>query len=112
MTYEVRNLALSVSSSRMWVEKVRWQTAPRRELDADPTSPVGVLLEYLREVEGDETELKRLAESLDGLARKLPAELVSGEDALAFNDPEQIGRWLADAESLLFDRLGTGGEKA
>lgn len=109
-TNELRAVALQIPDARVWVEKILWQTQPKRELaDVDSSAPVGVLLEYLREASEDEAELRQLAASLDDLRRKLPNELLSGGDALRFDDPAQIRQWLAEAEALLMRRLHEGG---
>jgi len=105
-TNELRAAALQIPDARVWVEKILWQTHPKRDLtDVDPSDPVGVLLEYLREAREDEAELQQLAASLDDLRQKLPNELLNGGDALRFDVPEQLRQWLNEAEALLWRRL-------
>ncbi|MBW3540030.1 MAG: DNA repair exonuclease [Planctomycetes bacterium] len=106
-TNEVRAAALAAPNGRVWIEKVQWRMAPRRELldAADHSSPIGTLLGYLQELRDDGPRLHELDQVLDDLERKLPDELRRGDDALGFRDPDQMRRWLDEVEPLLLNRL-------
>jgi DNA repair protein SbcD/Mre11 len=109
-TNEFRNAALSSATSRIWVEKVKWRTAPHREpFDADDrSSPLATLHEYLQELRADEAELAELTGVLSELQKKLPDELTRGEEGLGFGNADQMRQWLDEVEPLLMSRLREG----
>ena len=63
------------------------------------------MLLYLKELAADDTQLQELSNELADLRKKLPNELVLGEDGLAFDDPAELRRRLTDVESLLLNRI-------
>jgi DNA repair exonuclease SbcCD nuclease subunit len=106
---EFRSATLAQRNQRIWIEKVRWNTTPRRELPAsDPSGPIGVLSGYLQELRDDPELLIGLAEVLGDLKRKLPDELFSDGDALRFDDPVRLRQWLDEVEPLLLGHLREG----
>ena len=56
-------------------------------------------------MKNDEAELAALAEHLMPLLKKLPGEIVTGEEALAFDEPQQLVDLLTEVEPLLVERL-------
>lgn len=109
-TNEFRSVALANPSDRIWVEKVKWHTAPQSRPmgDVDPSSPLGTLHECLDELRRDEQQLTALAHALDDLRRKLPEELAREDDPMHLNDPAQLRQWLDEVEQMLMDRLRAG----
>jgi DNA repair protein SbcD/Mre11 len=107
---ELRGAALGNSTSRVWIEKVKWRTAPYRDAleGGDCSGPLATLHEYLQELRSDEGQLAQLAEVLDDLQRKLPDELTRGDEGLGFGDADQMRQWLDEVEPLLFSRLREG----
>jgi len=106
-TNDIRAVALDVSEGNVWIEKVRFQTSPCIIGDADmPTDgPIGELLGCLKEISEDAAQLQELANELADLRKKLPLDLIHGEDDLAFDDPVELRRRLLEVEPLLLSRL-------
>lgn len=106
-TNDIRAMALDASGGNVWIEKVKFQTAQRSDIDPElPTDgPIGELLLYLKELAADDAQLQELSNELADLRKKLPNELVLGEDGLAFDDPAELRRRLTDVESLLLNRI-------
>ena len=106
---QIRSDALD-SGLPLWLEKV--------ELLTSPVTPIGELraakglvadllkrIEQVRTDEGD-AELLHVARALDPLRKKLGRELA--ELGIDLDDPEYLRRLLAEAESLLAERLTDG----
>ncbi|QDU82360.1 putative metallophosphoesterase YhaO [Polystyrenella longa] len=111
-TNELRATGISVSSSRIWVEKVKWKTtSPLQERDESHYSgPIEMLHDYFAELRQDESQLSELARQLDEFQRKMPDEIRQGETGLHIEDPEQIREWLNEIEPMLMKKLGRGGK--
>ena len=106
-TNDIRAMALDASGGNVWIEKVKFQTTQRSDTDPElPTDgPIGELLLYLKEVAADDAQLQELSKELADLRRKLPSELIHGEDGVAFDDPAELRRRLAEVEPLLLNRI-------
>lgn len=106
-TQQVRATAIDVSGGRVWVEKVKLRTAPPRDLDdsAWKDGPKGELIRYVSQLQQNDDQLLELSEELADLRRKLPEELLRGEDALPLDDPRQLRLVLDEVRSLLLTRL-------
>ena len=104
-TQHIRATAVDVGT--VWVEKVKFKTAAVGEWgdDALVDGPIGELLRYFRELHHNEPQLMALAEELADLRRKLPDELIHGEDALALQNPDRLREWLREVQPLLVSRL-------
>ena len=109
-TNDIRARALDASGGNVWIEKVKFQTAKRCDIDPElPTDgPIGELLLYLKEIAADDTELQEISKELADLRKKLPNELIHGEDGLAFDDPAELRRRLIEVEPLLLNRITEG----
>lgn len=107
---EFRNASFALQSQRVWIEKVRWNTTSRRKRSefSDLSGPIGVLSSHLEELRGDPSKVMEMAVVLADLKRKLPDELVNGEDALRFDDPVQLCQWLDEVEPLLLGHMREG----
>jgi len=106
-TNDLRAIALDASGGNVWIEKVKFQTTQRNDIDSElpADGPIGELLLYLKEIAADDAQLQELSKELADLRKKLPNELILGEDGLAFDDPAEIRRRLAEVEPLLLNRL-------
>ena len=107
---QIRAAAIEEAGGQVWIEKVKIRTAAVRDLDEDALAdgPVGELLRYLQELRSDETQLAELVEELAELRRRLPDELLRGEETLALNDPDCLRRWLDEIQPLVTSRLVEG----
>jgi DNA repair exonuclease SbcCD nuclease subunit len=106
-TQQIRAAAVDASAGRVWVEKVKLRTAPMRDLEevARQEGPIGELVRYVGQLRQDDEGLRALAEELTEFRRKLPEELLRGEDALPIDDPRHLRRVLEEVRSLLLNRL-------
>ncbi len=109
-TNQFRAEAVTCSSGKIWLEKVEYETSPLQAVKELPQQdgPVGVLIDYINEVREDESRLLELAEELNDLRRKLPEEIVHGEEAILLNSPEYLQKLLDEVQPLLITRLGKG----
>ncbi len=103
---EVRARAIESGGGRLWVEKVRFHTAPARpDAPASLDGPMEELLAVLRELHEDDGQLRELAGLLDDLKRKLPSELRGGPEALDPGDPAWLRGVLEQVRPMLARRL-------
>jgi DNA repair protein SbcD/Mre11 len=107
---QLRALALDVGGGSVWVEKVRFHTEPDQAVDtaALADGPLGELLEYLQELRADESQLAGLAGELAELKKKLPDDVLRGDEALALGDPRWLRDMLQSVEPLVIGRLREG----
>ncbi len=103
---ECRALANDIGASQVWVEKVRLLTCAEATLDelAMRSDPLTDLLRFIRDLKTDEAELGQLLAGFKDLRQKLPMELVSGPDAMDF-DQQACSRLLDEAEQILLPLL-------
>lgn len=106
-TSEIHASALVASSGKVWVEKVCYQTRPKRNADTElmGDGPIGEIVSYLQELATDEKQLEGIAQELADLRRKLPNELIQGEDNLGLDSSDGMRQYLADVEQILLSRL-------
>lgn len=104
---QIRAEATDASGGEIWLEKVSLHTSLAVDLTKliGGDSPVSHLLNFMKELESDPSELSGLAELLATVKSKLPLELRSGEDAMDLEAPERIREILADARQLLLPYL-------
>ncbi|MCZ6792624.1 MAG: DNA repair exonuclease [Planctomycetota bacterium] len=111
-TEEVRVRATDVSGGLTWVEKVEWRTAVARDLGelSRADEALGGLLSSIDEAAASDDGLRELAASLEPLRRKLPVEVLEGDDSLDLESPAALREVLDDVRQLLVSRLlGAGG---
>ena len=104
---EYRALATGMGGAGIWLEKVSLMTSPLASV-ADVNGAgdaLGGLLAALQHAVLDETALDELALELADLRRKLPPELLGGEEPYDPTDPLQLREVLEDIKSLLVNRL-------
>ena len=109
---EIRALGNTVGPDQLWIEQVKLATCLPAGVELPEEGPLAELLELLGELRSGEAELGSLAADLADLARRLPAELQEGDDALKLSDPARLCQLLGDVQPLLLDRLRAPGSRA
>ncbi|HVX13908.1 MAG TPA: DNA repair exonuclease [Pirellulales bacterium] len=105
-TSELRAAAQGLGQGNVWIEKIRFQTSPPREIDlAAEDGPLAELVQYIAELRHDSVGLERLGAELVDLARKLPGELKELDDSLRLDDPRSLIPLLDQVQPLLVARL-------
>lgn len=104
---EFRAQAMTAGGSDVWVEKVCFETTPLRDRTQDDmdSGPVAELLNYFADLQDDEVLLHEINGELDDLRRKLPDELVRGDDPVVPADSDQLRCLLETVRPLLMHRL-------
>ncbi|WP_435009780.1 metallophosphoesterase family protein [Tundrisphaera lichenicola] len=102
---EVQARASGLSTDRLWIERVKIQTRPRRATGSTGDGPIEELTAVLEELRSDESRIKELGGLFKDLRNRLPQELLEGPEALALDDPAWLRELLDSAESLLLARL-------
>jgi DNA repair exonuclease SbcCD nuclease subunit len=103
---EVRAIGADLSDG-VWIEQVRWETRAPIDLAelAERDDAVGQLVRAVRELRGDEAQVRALLVELAELKPKLPPELRAGPDGIDLDDPATVVALLDDVEQLLLPRL-------
>jgi len=106
-TQEYRALATGLAGAGVWLEKVSIKTKPLVATDEllESDDAMGGLLHTIREMELDASAIKVLVNEVSTLRKKLPAELLSGDDSYDPTDPAVINETLEDIKDLLVNRL-------
>jgi exonuclease SbcD len=101
-TNEIRSLAVE----ELWIEKVKFHTAPPSAHVSLPVDgPFGELVTVIEELCADSGHSLQLHEEFAELYRKLPPELKEGDDALRLDDPLWLKGRLPQVKPLLLSRL-------
>jgi DNA repair exonuclease SbcCD nuclease subunit len=104
---EIRAGTISLYPDKVWIERVRLNTAPLpQEAPERSGGPIELLLNLIEEIGTDPNELAGLGSCLNELWEKLPHEIRNSEAAVPPNDTETIGRLLAEVRPMLIQRLG------
>ena len=106
-TNEFRSAAVDIGGGRIWIEKVKLRTRPPVDMKdlKSGSGPVAELIQYLDEVRADPDLLGTLSEGLEDLMKKLPRELMQGEDAISPDDTEWLAGLLEQVQPMLIRRL-------
>ncbi|WP_419600082.1 metallophosphoesterase family protein [Thiolapillus sp.] len=106
-TQECRAVATALGGAGIWLEKVLFKTKPSVSVDEvlERNDALSGLLHGIRNLEVDASSLGELAEELSALRRKLPAELLGGDDSYDPTQPDALKEALADIKELLVNRL-------
>lgn len=106
---EIRAAAQSLGHGSVWVEKVQFQTSPPSDANASMADdgPLAELIDFIEEVRGSEPSLAKFSGDLAELARRIPGELLAGEDSLRFDDPAGLRSLLDQVQPLLLARLAS-----
>lgn len=104
---EIRALAATVGGEELWLEKVKIETTSARDLTHALTrdDALGGLLRAIAALDADRDQRQGLTEQFADLRRKLPSEVLLGEDRLDPTDPECLAEPLEQAKELLITRL-------
>jgi len=105
----VRSAAIDALGERVWIEKVAVNTKPGPRIKPIDHGPLLELEQLVAEIGASPAQLLELGEELADLLRKLPAECRQGEDPIAANGPERMGRILEQAHAVLVRWLEKGG---
>ena len=92
----------------VWLEKIRWSLQPIVDIEKlrQGKDLLGELLVDLQEAAESSQRLSELAAGLDELQQKAPVGL--REAGVDFEDPQQLQRWLRQAEGMLVSLLQEG----
>ena len=103
---DARGFATDVSSGRVWLEKILFETAPEADAAALAArgGAIGELIAEIELVRRSPERLGALADTLKDLQAKLPLAARDGEDALLL-DESFVRAALADVEATLLPRL-------
>jgi len=105
---EVRAAAMDVAGGSVWIEKVKTRTSLPVDLAAVQSTegPIGELIQLTSELKADpETLAEILGDELAGLRKKLPAELLEGDDAVDLDSLEVLRDALDQVEQMLVGQL-------
>jgi DNA repair exonuclease SbcCD nuclease subunit len=103
---EIRSLAVQIGADELWIEKVKFCTAP--PLTNDPLSadgPITELLNVIEQLQADPGQLQSLMDDLAELERKLPQDLKDGSEAIHLDSPAWLHGVLAHVRPILVNRL-------
>jgi exonuclease SbcD len=104
-TNEFRSAAGDISGGRIWIEKVKLHTEPSKEGMESMSGPMAELIHYLDELQADPELLRPLTVDIEYLRKKLPWELMEGEDAVRLDDADWLAGVLAEVRPMLIHRL-------
>ena len=104
---EYRSLATVLGGAGIWLEKVSIRTRPAVTADElyDRDDALSHLLQAIQNIELDDAVLDDLGGELSALRKKLPAEILGGDDPYDPTDPQLIKDNLEDIKELLVNRL-------
>ena len=108
----LRSQAADLGRERLWLEKIHFRTREQLDLETliQSNEALGGLVRNLLELELDAQALREIDPDFDAFQNKLPAELLSGEDAFDPVLPAQWAEIREDVKNLLVARLlETGG---
>jgi exonuclease SbcD len=107
LTAEIRALANEDGQDRFWVERVKIDTQPLQADDSamDRDDALGSLLREIRDLDLDADRLTQLSEEVASLRAKLPADILSGEDAFDPTDADTLRALLPDVKEILIGQL-------
>lgn len=105
---QLRALSLDLSSQKLWLEKILFQTQAELDLDElkERDDPIGALLRALSDLKDDPDRLKSEIEStFKNLLTKVPADILEGID---LSSPSALKALIEDVEQLLIPQLLSG----
>jgi hypothetical protein len=104
---EYRALATGLGGAGVWLEKVFITTEPSASEDEVLAhgDALSGLLRAIRDMELDASALDDLANEVSALRKKLPAEMLGGDDPYDPADPAVLKDTLEDIKELLLGRL-------
>jgi DNA repair exonuclease SbcCD nuclease subunit len=104
---EIRSAAIDIGGGRVWVEKVVFHTRPpSSEKDVHrKDDAVGDLLNMFDEITANPDMMNALLEELEGIAKKIPREMLENSESLKLREPGWIEGMLAQVRPMLLQRL-------
>jgi DNA repair exonuclease SbcCD nuclease subunit len=104
---EYRNLALSLGGQGLWLEKVRFKTREKRDVDAviQGDDALGGLVQNLLALDIDSAKIHEIDPDFDTFMNKLPAELRGGDDPFDPLAPEQWEDIRSEVKNYLIAQL-------
>jgi hypothetical protein len=109
---QFRAIARSVGGEDLWLEKVRISTSRHHDMEKAllRDDALGGLLRSIQSLDPEAVNLTSLAETFKDLRKKLPLELLDGEDSVDPTDTAYLNEPLQDAKELLLARLQKAGD--
>ncbi|TFH47122.1 MAG: DNA repair exonuclease [ANME-2 cluster archaeon] len=104
-TNEIRSSAGDMSGGKIWIEKVKLYTEPPIEIMESISEPMAELIQYLDELRADPELLRTLTVDIENLRKKLPGELIEGDDAVRLDDADWLAAVLEEVQPMLIHRL-------
>jgi len=104
-TNELRSAAGDMSGGKIWIEKVKLHTEPPIEMMESMSGPMAELIQYLDELRADPELLRTLIVDIEDLRKKLPRELMEGEDAVIPDDADWLAGVLEEVQPMLIHCL-------
>ena len=106
---ELRARATALGSSRLWLEKIRFDT--RMPIDAEALfaddGPLSELRAVIDQLQADDPFLLELSREATVIEARLPSDMRQADspEAVRLSDPKVLRELLGEVESLLIDRL-------
>jgi exonuclease SbcD len=99
----LRALSLEVGLGDIWVEKVKIETSRLINIEElkEQHTPVAVILDFIKDVAGNDELLAELLSEFQDLQLALPYVLKNGDDGYNFNNSDLIKKRLPDVEDLI-----------
>ena len=104
-TNEIRSAAGDISGGKIWIEKIKLRTKPPIKMMESVSEPMAELIQYLDELRSDPELLRSLIVDIEELRKKLPGELMRGEDAVRLDDTDWLEGMLEVVKPMLINRL-------
>ncbi len=105
---ELRSRSFGLGSD-VWIEQLKLKTSPPRDAHSLPSDgPMGelrALLDHLRSQPSEFNKLCKELKELEHLTRKLPVDLGSNSEMLAWENPSRVAEILDQVEATLMQRL-------
>lgn len=111
---QLRARATDVSSGRLWLEKIRFDTHGQLSLEQlrDRDDVYGSLSRAIHELKPEDAVIKSLDEEWKALRNKLPPELLQDAEFADQLSPERLQKWREELAWFLLPRLLSGKEGA
>lgn len=99
----LRALSLEVGLGDIWVEKIKIETSRLINIEElkEQHTPVAVILDFIKDVAGNDELLTELLSEFQDLQLALPYVLKNGDDGYNFNNSDLIKKRLPDVEDLI-----------
>jgi DNA repair protein SbcD/Mre11 len=99
----LRALSLEVGLGDIWVEKIKIETSRLINIEElkEQHTPVAVILDFIKDVAGNDELLTELLSEFQDLQLALPYVLKNGDEGYNFNNSDLIKKRLPDVEDLI-----------